>query len=78
MATFAGAFLDHLCMEGLEIGEGFTVYVGSSHRYVTAGCMFHPGCEKMSVPRALHIIDCKNMAALDASGLLTELFEQYF
>jgi len=78
MATFAGTFMEHLYMEGLGIGDGFTVYVGSSSRYVTAGCMFNPGCEKLSIPRALHIIDCKSMAALDASGILSELFDLYF
>ncbi len=78
MATFAGEFWYDDCEPGIEMQEKFTVFIGSASRYIDAGCAYSLGCEKMLIPRALHIIDCESQAELDASGLLTELFETYF
>jgi hypothetical protein len=78
MASLASGFWDELLDVGLEMRKDYTVFIGTANRYVDAGYLTHPGCEKMSIPRALHIIDCSNAAELTDSDLLLDLFNDYF
>lgn len=78
MASLASGCWDELLDVGLEMRKDYTVFIGLESRYVDAGCLSHPGCEKMNIPRVLHIIDCSNDAELSDSELLVDLFNDYF